>query len=241
MATKAVFFDFGGTLFVIRHHEVLRTLLHEEGRDVGPDSVRDAYFSVEPWWLAVYGTQELGPDATEEAYRVLDMRVIMKLFPDEPPSEVEGLSRLVRAKAPELERSIPPELYPDALPVLKKLKDEGLRVGLVSNATAKTRRTIEATGLADILDPIIISAEVKCLKPNPKIFRIALEAARARPEEAIHVGDIFESDVAGARNAGMEGILIDRDGRSHRPDCPTVSSLHQVIVYATRTGRSRSG
>ncbi len=239
MATKTVFFDFGGTLFVIRHHKVLQTLLHEEGRDVGPGSVRDAYFSVEPWWLSVYGTQELGPDATEEAYRVLDMRVIMKVLPNEPPSEVEVLSRLVRAKAPELERSIPPELYPDALPALRKLKDGGLEVGLVSNATAKTRRTIEATGLADILDPIIISAEVRCLKPNPKIFRIALDAARSRPEEAIHVGDIFESDVVGARNAGMEGILIDRDGRSRRPDCPTVSTLHQVLAYASRTGQDR--
>ncbi len=231
LATRAVFFDLGGTLFIIRHHKILRMLLQEEGRAVELASIHAAYMKVEPWWLSVYGNQRIGPEGTDEAYRVLDERVVLELFPDEAPSDAVEFSKKVRVKGPEIEDAFPPELFPDAEPLLQRLRADGYSMGLISNATVRTRRVVEATGLTNYLDPIVISAEVGYLKPRPEIFRIALARANVRADEAIHVGDLYESDIVGARNAGMKGILIDRDGTSGGPDCPKISSLGEVYDF----------
>lgn len=231
MATKAVFFDFGGTLFVIRHHKVLQRLLHEDGRDVRLESIQAAYLKVEPWWLSVYGAGRISAEETDEAYRILDAKVIFELFPDETPTGADEFSRLVRVKGPEVESAMPPELYPDAEPLLRRLRADGYTMGLISNATARTRKVVEATGLSDYLDPIVISAEVGYTKPNPEIFRIALSLAKAQAREAIHVGDIYESDVVGATNAGLKGVLIDRDGLQGNVDCPRISNLGEVYDF----------
>ena len=228
MVTRAVFFDFGGTLFVMKHHSALQLLLREEGREVDLRSIHAAYMKAEPWWLSVYGSGPTDPRATEDAYRALDARVVLELFPDETPSGADEFSRRAREKGLAIEEAMPSELYPDAMPLLAELKREGFLMGLISNATARTRKTVEATGLTDYLDPIVISAEVGCSKPNPEIFRIALAKSKTRAEEAIHVGDVYESDVVGARNAGMKGILIDREGLDRHGDCPRVSTLADV-------------
>ena len=59
---------------------------------------------------------------------------------------------------------------------------------------------------------MVSSAAVGAAKPDPAIFTAALERAGARPEDAVHVGDSLEKDVAGARAAGIRPVLLCRDG-----------------------------
>jgi putative hydrolase of the HAD superfamily len=102
--------------------------------------------------------------------------------------------------------------YPDAIPALNGLRDRGLRLVAVSNWDCSLPRVLERCGLGEMLDGTVTSAETGSRKPDPGIFRRALELAGCEPEEALHVGDTAEEDVAGARAAGIRPLLIDRGG-----------------------------
>jgi len=231
MKTRAVFFDLGGTLLVMRRDRIFRRVLLEGGRSTELDTIHSAYLKVEHSWLSVYGARVLTADETEEAYRELDQNVFSVLYPNETESEALRVSRLVRKRWPELEQEIPLQLYPDAEPALRRLVGDGYHLGLISNAPADTIKAVEALGLARYMGTVVISGLVGYTKPHPEIFRIALREAGVEAGEAIHVGDLYEADVVGARNAGMLGVLIDRDGSRKEMDCPRVTSLSDVYRY----------
>lgn len=102
--------------------------------------------------------------------------------------------------------------YPDAVPALKGLHDRGLLLVAVSNWDCSLPRVLEGCGLGELLDGAITSAEAGSRKPDPAIFVRALALAGCGPEEALHVGDTADEDVAGARAAGIRPLLIDRGG-----------------------------
>jgi HAD superfamily hydrolase (TIGR01549 family) len=225
---RAVFFDLGGTLLVMRRDRIFQRVLMEERREMDLEKIHSAYLSAEPQWLSFYGSKVLTPDQTVEAYQELDQKVFSTLFPDESNVEAMRVSRLVRERWPELESEIPLVLYPDAEPTLARLRADGFSMGLISNAPADTGRVVEALGISKYLDTVVISGVVGYTKPHPEIFRIALRDAEVTPGEAVHVGDLYEADVVGAQNAGIEGILIDRDDSRPGLDCPRIGSLSEV-------------
>jgi len=229
--TKAVFFDLGGTLLVMRRDRIFRRVLEEEGYLTGLEAVHLAYAKVETRWLSTYGGRAMSPGETADAYRDLDEKAFSTLFPAGSHSEAVRVSRQVRKRWPELEHEIPLELYPDVEPTLGRLKKDCYSVGLVSNAPADTGRVVEALGLTKYLDTTVISGVVGYSKPNPKIFAIALDEVGATPAEAVHVGDLYDADIVGARNAGIRGLLIDRDSSRQGVDCPRIKSLEEVYSF----------
>jgi len=121
-------------------------------------------------------------------------------------------------------------LYDDALPVLEALKGRGLTLGILSNIGRNPRQLTDAHGLTPYLDFAVTSQEVGSNKPHPPMFLAALERAKVEPSEALHVGDSYLSDVQGARNVGINAVLVDREGVAEAPpDCPRISGLMQVV------------
>lgn len=102
--------------------------------------------------------------------------------------------------------------YPDAAPALRRLRSDGVRLVAVSNWDCSLDEVLGAAGLGELLDGAVSSAAVGEAKPAPAVFRAGLRAAGAEAGEAIHVGDSLENDVAGARAAGIEPVLLVRDG-----------------------------
>lgn len=231
MAVTAVFFDFGGTLLIMRRDRIISRILSEEGYAVEAEQVHSAYFSVEPSWLEEYGDKKMTGEETEEAYRRLDAMIFRLLFPGSTGTETDRVSALMRLGWPRVEKSVPLELYPDALPTLDVLKSQGYSLGLVSNAPPNTMNVVEKLGLTKYFPVVLISGVVGVSKPNPEIFRMALARAGAGPESAVHVGDVYEADVVGARNAGIKGILLDRSGSQSKLDCPRIQSLSEIYPH----------
>jgi HAD superfamily hydrolase (TIGR01549 family) len=227
----AVFFDLGGTLLVMRRDRIFRKVLGEQGRDAELEAVHSAYEKVESWWLTVYGNKALTPEQTNEAYRDLDSKVFLALFPDAGPDEADRVSKLARQRWPQLEKTVPLELYPDAEPLLARLVADGYTSVLVSNAPSDTAKAVEDIGLNRYLQHVIISGIVGYSKPHPEIFRIAMREAKVEPTQVVHVGDLYDSDVVGARNAGIEGVLIDREGTGTQYDCPRIKSLDEIYRF----------
>lgn len=231
MKKRAVFFDFGGTLLVMRRDRIISRILTMSGYPSTPDEVRSAYFRAEPPWLSAYGGLYTTPEQSDESYRQLDAMVFALLFPETPRPEIERISRQMRRMWPEVQRTIPLELYPDAEPTLRRLNDDGFRLGIVSNAPPDVADTITQMGLAKYVPVIVVSGMVGVSKPNPDIFRIALKGVGVEPGEAVHVGDLYDADVKGARNAGIVGILLDRDGSQGAVDCPKIATLGEVYGF----------
>jgi putative hydrolase of the HAD superfamily len=119
--------------------------------------------------------------------------------------------------------------HPDALETLPLLRARGIVLVVVSNWDISLAPVLQSLGLQGLLDAVLTSAEVGHPKPAPEIFRAALARVGVSPEQALHVGDSFEEDVAGARAAGVFPVLLRRRG-AYSPgaapaDVPTISSL----------------
>lgn len=122
-------------------------------------------------------------------------------------------------------------IFPDVLPALEQLRSRGLVLGAVSNWVWTLPELLHSLDLVRHLDFVVPSARVGFEKPHPEIFRKALDQARVGPEEALHVGDHIDADVAGAQGVGMAAVLLDRRGRHERaPEgVPLIRSLEELV------------
>lgn len=118
--------------------------------------------------------------------------------------------------------------YDDGAPVLAVLRDRGIRLVVVSNWDVSLHEVLQCLGLARSVDVIVTSAEVGARKPAPAIFARALALADVPARRAIHVGDSLDEDVAGARSAGIEPVLLRRDGGPGAPGVRTITSLGEL-------------
>jgi putative hydrolase of the HAD superfamily len=122
--------------------------------------------------------------------------------------------------------------FGDAPAALALARERGQRVIVVSNWDFSLTEVLDRIGLAGLVDGVVISAVVGVRKPSPAIFEAALELAGASRTEAVHVGDSVEEDVDGARAAGIEAVLLRRDGSPGPDAVTTIASLTQLTAGA---------
>jgi putative hydrolase of the HAD superfamily len=97
----------------------------------------------------------------------------------------------------------------EATAVLQRLKDRGLKLGVISNFDHRLYRILDGLGLTPYFDSITISSEAGYAKPSARIFETALSSVGVAPGEAMHVGDSEHLDLAAADAAGLLAVLID--------------------------------
>src|SRR5262245_44832785 len=121
------------------------------------------------------------------------------------------------------------EYVPPEVPhVLAALRERGLQLVVVSNANGRLRDVLRRLAIDRYFHVILDSFEEGVEKPDPRLFRIALEKSGAEASTTIHVGDLYEIDVVGARSAGIRGVLLDEGGLYEDADCPRVRSLEDL-------------
>jgi len=105
-------------------------------------------------------------------------------------------------------------VYPDedVHYVLQKLRENNYKTGVISNFAVPecAHKLISIHGLKNLLDVVVISAEINRRKPSPEIFHFALNLLNINASESIFIGDTLDIDVKGAKNVGMKAILIER-------------------------------
>jgi HAD superfamily hydrolase (TIGR01509 family) len=114
-------------------------------------------------------------------------------------------------------------------PALVRLRKLGLCLAVVSNANGTVADAFERVGLSEHVDMIIDSHYEGVEKPDPRLFRIALERAGAHADTTIHIGDLFHVDVTGARAAGIRAVLLDAADLYKAYDCQRVGSLTEFV------------
>lgn len=121
-------------------------------------------------------------------------------------------------------------------PSLERFRAAGLRLAVVSNSNGTLRRLLDRLGLASAFE-VILDSEVEGVeKPDPRIFRLALERLGEEAGTAVHVGDIYHVDVTGARAAGVRPVLLDEAGLYPDADCPRVRSLAELAGHLAPPG-----
>lgn len=126
-------------------------------------------------------------------------------------------------------RSLWRVMHPDTPDVLAALRRRGFTLAVVSNADGRVPAALAAGGIAEHFAAIVDSHLVGVEKPDARIFQIALEACGTPAPAALYVGDIFEIDIRGARNAEMTGVLLDPLGRYAPVDCPRIATLGELL------------
>jgi putative hydrolase of the HAD superfamily len=135
-----------------------------------------------------------------------------------------GLARPGEQLVPVLADAVSYRVYDDVPPALRAIADRGILIGVVSNWDCSLPDVLRGAGLN--VDVAVDSASAKSVKPDPRIFRLALERLAVDPRRALHVGDTPAADGDGARAAGIDVRIVDRSGE--RADS-TIGSLEEII------------
>ncbi len=101
-------------------------------------------------------------------------------------------------------------LFPGALDLLRRLKDRGIKLGLVTNGLSETHREkIALLQITEYFDAIFLSDEVGMVKPDPLLFAHACTKLDSSPSASAMVGDRYERDIAGAIQAGLYTVWVN--------------------------------
>jgi putative hydrolase of the HAD superfamily len=136
---------------------------------------------------------------------------------------------------------------PGVRPTLDRLRERGLRLGMISNASdvANVQRLIDSAEVRAYFDPIVISAAAGYRKPTPSLYEDVLRGWKMDPAEAVMVGDTLGEDILGAQRAGLHQIWVQAEAdRSFNDEhvgviVPevTVASLEEVPAAIERLSR----
>jgi HAD superfamily hydrolase (TIGR01509 family) len=200
---RAVLLDALGTLVELQPPGPrLRRLLRESGFEVSEEQAWGG-FAAE---IAYYLDHHLEGSDPERLERLRDrcaeeMRRALG---------IDGLDHATARRA--MLGSLEFTAYPDVLPALGELHERGVALVVASNWDCSLPDWLAPTGILDLVDGVVTSAEVGEAKPSPRVFERALAVARVSPDEALHVGDKVDNDVQGAAAAGVRAVLLQRKG-----------------------------
>jgi len=184
MQIKAILWDFSGVLFMSKYglgHEYYAELMGI------PNDILQSFFDGDMNRLV-----DLGEISHEDFYRTLLKE--LNLSEDMLPLFSESFRKAFKLNLRIIE-------YIQSLP-------ESIKIGLLSNYSNRLRPLIEEDlEIAHLFDDMVISCEVKLLKPDEKIYQTALSRLNVEAEEAIFVDDRLEN-IEGAQKVGMHGVLF---------------------------------
>jgi len=228
---KAVFFDLYHTLvhYQPSQEELESDALKSMNIEVSPTALRRPILAANEYIYQQMAQRPLSRRSKEEkmALYMEYQRVVLKeagITPDEKVV-LRLLGMMQQAKMNLV-------LFDDVTAALDDLKRRGYKVGLISNIEQDMTTTLDKLGLSKRLDIVVTSQDAGFTKPQPEIFRYALEKAGVAAAEAVYVGDQYQVDVLGANSAGMQGILIDRDNyNQEKLDCPKLKKLGDIVEF----------
>jgi len=125
------------------------------------------------------------------------------------------------------------QILPGTRDALERIRQK-FRIAVISNADGGIEHVLSRCGIADCFESITDSGIVGVEKPRAEIFEAALRQMKASAGESLYVGDVYSVDYLGARNAGMQAVLLDVAGTYRDRELPRVESLEQLENWLER-------
>jgi HAD superfamily hydrolase (TIGR01662 family) len=226
LTIKAVLFDMGSTLVkydVEFFEEVFHRILLSLSIPKSLGDIKEAFSSAKNEAEDLSLLSSFGKMKCEEYWNHWDSLVLKHLG----MAEHVELGKVVQSKWFDF---VDCTLYPEVRDVLSELKLRGLKIGLISNGYEEEINLIlEKVSLEKATFDIIVGVDtIKQAKPNPDIFKYAINKLDVKPEETMFVGDNVEADYKGAENAGIHALLIDRT-QKQQSDLKTIKNLKEIL------------
>lgn len=227
MQIDFVWFDLGYTLVYTEREALLARILGDHAIQRNLEEIDRAFHFVDKYFMRDFSgmlgrkPEKFIPLYMEKLLSKLDVALDPKTFTDHWMTHWDEAHTAWKP-------------YGNVREVLAKLKESGIRTGIISNWDPSARKVLKECCLDDLLDPIIVSCEVGAAKPSEKIFRIALEKAGVEPSRCLYVGDNYYDDAAGAATVGMKAVIINRFGNfgvEELSDQPVVSDISGIFPY----------
>jgi putative hydrolase of the HAD superfamily len=121
------------------------------------------------------------------------------------------------------------KVFRDVRPAMRRLRASGYRLAVVSNWEPSLSNTLDRLGILHYFESVITSAEVGVWKPDPGLFRVALERLAVPANRVVSVGDHLERDYESARHLGLGAVLLDRFN-DHPEISPRVRTLTELLA-----------
>jgi len=119
------------------------------------------------------------------------------------------------------------QILPGTREALERIRQD-YAIAVISNADGRIDAVLQRCGIADCFQSITDSGIVGHEKPHPAIFAAALLDMKAEAAESLYVGDVYSVDYVGARQAGMQAVLLDVAGAYREKGYPRVESLAEL-------------
>ena len=131
------------------------------------------------------------------------------------------------------ERRISFNPYPESEAVLRRLRETGVGMYVVSNWDLGLFEVLEDLDWMRYFDGVVVSAVSGVEKPDPRLFEEALEASGVGRDRVVHVGNDPVTDISGAAEAGIDTVLVDRKGNIAAPEAtfviPDLNELPDLV------------
>lgn len=233
MTIEIVFFDAGGTLLDPHPSfaELFATTCRAGGYQVTAQQVGDVQDRLAPHLTELVKEAELphAPSLSPEASRTF-WTFTYRRFLGELDINDEAMTNKLFETFSSFESY---RLYDDVKPTLDAIEAAGFRIGLISNFDSWLEKMLIEMEVGHLFEPSVISGMVGVEKPDPEIYRIAVDRAGVDPGRAVHVGDSPAMDIEPSGAIGMVPVLIDRVGRY--PDAgPRIEDLHGLLPLVSR-------
>jgi putative hydrolase of the HAD superfamily len=234
MPLRSIFFDAGNTLLYPRVDELALELTAAGFPATAEDfyqTEREAKKKLDAWLWPQLGSA--GTLQADKMYWLEYLRLLLERL--KVPVDQHGV---MTEQIIERFRDIRfwSRVFPDTEPSLQTLSAAGYTLGVISNSVGTIAEQLGRAGLACHFRFILDSAVVGVEKPDPAIFRMALDQAQVAAGEAIFVGDTYATDVGGAGQAGIRGVLIDRFGcYDDSVECPRITTLDELVEVVRRS------
>jgi putative hydrolase of the HAD superfamily len=229
MAIKAIFFDAAGTLIkpLRRVGESYALVADKYGMQVSPSAISERFR------VCFDESSPLAfPNAADNDIPALERewwnQLVWRIF--EPWRPFEKFEDYFTELFDYFAQAESWALYPEVPETLSALKARGLIFDVISNFDSRLVKILHGLGAAGWFEEIFISSRVGHAKPSRRIFDAALEKHALTPDAVIHVGDSETNDLRGAANAGIKGILIDRNHDNDAQHPSRVTSLKEILV-----------
>jgi len=222
MTIEVIFFDVGNTLVFPNHEKTLAPLRERSVHPTPAQLLAAERTARQEMDLLVSLSRKVDQQYWETYY----LRLLQELLIDDASLQ-QQLVNLARTS------SNWRRVRPGTGEVLAKLQAE-YRLAVISNSDGGMANLLAELGLGQYFEQVIDSGTIGYEKPDPEIFQAALEAMQVAPEHAVYVGDIYAIDFLGARNVGMNAVLMDLAGVYAGQNLPRIESINDLPKHVSR-------
>ena len=222
---KAVIFDLDRTILNLAIAEKIALELIYKNYikcDYSFEEFLISYNAINEFWWQKRSNGEANPEEVRH-YRFKDL---FEKLTVKSKYTIDEISSIYMLNSKEYWRS-----YPNVIDILEILFDSNFKLGIITNGfTEVQKRKIDHLGIKHYFKSIVMSDDLNIAKPDKRIFHHSLEELEAEANESVYIGDDYNTDILGAKKAGLHAIWYNEFNKNNPDNIPEFNHYSKFFV-----------